>query len=282
MGDGEINMNEYHIGINSSEKVKLFNIVSNCADAPMRVDLMGHSICGRDFVIDCKHRDINVIGYCEKGTGFIRTPQGDCVIREGDIFIAGNNIPHYYGTGNCEQWRFFWLNVAGSFFGQLLSVYNLYDKWVFKNIDALDIFEGAMELASTKMESEKKAISLVNKVYELVTTISAYGSSAGISRDTGAIKSFIDNRIYEKLTLEIISRGTNIPAHTITRLFSAEMNTSVHKYIIEKKMEIAKNLLLHTGLSVKEIAFMLSFSDQYYFSNAFKKTVGCSPKKYKK
>ena len=53
-------------------------------------------------------------------------------------------------------------------------------------------------------------------------------------------------------------------------------------YLMENKIQEAENYLLYTGLSVKEIAAELAFSDQYHFSNAFKKHKGCSPSEFRK
>ena len=50
---------------------------------------------------------------------------------------------------------------------------------------------------------------------------------------------------------------------------------------MNKKVETAKRLLLYSRLSVKEIAARLSFSDQYYFSNYFKRKTGAAPRTYR-
>ena len=50
---------------------------------------------------------------------------------------------------------------------------------------------------------------------------------------------------------------------------------------MNKKIEMAKRLLLYSKLSVKEIAAQLSFSDQYYFSNYFKRKTGTSPRSFR-
>ena len=55
-----------------------------------------------------------------------------------------------------------------------------------------------------------------------------------------------------------------------------------YQYFAKKRIEIAASLLLNSNLQVKEIAELLNYSDQPYFSNAFKKTMGISPEKYRK
>jgi AraC-like DNA-binding protein len=54
------------------------------------------------------------------------------------------------------------------------------------------------------------------------------------------------------------------------------------KYIQNVKMEAAKDLLVYTDDSVKEIAFRLKFEDVSHFINIFKTTMGNTPVQYRK
>lgn len=53
------------------------------------------------------------------------------------------------------------------------------------------------------------------------------------------------------------------------------------KYINSKRIEHAKELLVTTELSVKEIAGMVGVLDDNYFSRLFRKTVGISPLEFR-
>ena len=57
--------------------------------------------------------------------------------------------------------------------------------------------------------------------------------------------------------------------------------TSYGKLCIEIKMDEAKKLLSQKELSIKEIAFLLGYSEVTNFSSAFKKQQGSSPKHYR-
>ena len=55
------------------------------------------------------------------------------------------------------------------------------------------------------------------------------------------------------------------------------------EYLTQIRIEQAKSYLINSNIySISEIADMCGFSDQYYFSRVFKKTVGVSPRDYKK
>ena len=66
----------------------------------------------------------------------------------------------------------------------------------------------------------------------------------------------------------------------IHRSFKKKYGTTPHKYLIDIRIDRAKNLLLNRNITLTEIADYLCFSSLYHFSNVFKKRVGISPSMY--
>jgi AraC family transcriptional regulator len=56
----------------------------------------------------------------------------------------------------------------------------------------------------------------------------------------------------------------------------------VHQYVLEQRMARAKYLLLHTDLSVAEIAFRSGLPNQSHFTTVFRKIVGATPREYRR
>ncbi len=54
------------------------------------------------------------------------------------------------------------------------------------------------------------------------------------------------------------------------------------KYIESKRMDMAKELLEHTALQLKDIAEYLGYDNQYYFSRCFKRNFHITPSQYRK
>ena len=65
------------------------------------------------------------------------------------------------------------------------------------------------------------------------------------------------------------------------RLFKESLGQTPSDYIAAQKLERAMELLSQTDLSVKRISEMCGFENQYYFSNFFKRRVGCAPSVYR-
>ena len=65
------------------------------------------------------------------------------------------------------------------------------------------------------------------------------------------------------------------------RLFLAAFGVSPKEYVIQKRIEYAKYLLLSGDFSVSEVAIITGYSEPCHFSREFSKRVGISPKQYK-
>lgn len=78
-----------------------------------------------------------------------------------------------------------------------------------------------------------------------------------------------------------IAEHLHISEVYLRKLFSANLNLSVNKYIQKKRIDKAMTLLLETSFSITEISEMCGFSCIYYFSNSFKRQTGYTPTQYR-
>ena len=78
-----------------------------------------------------------------------------------------------------------------------------------------------------------------------------------------------------------ISEKVNYDYQYISSLFSAVTGITLEHYIINQKIEKAKEYLFYDELSVKEIAFKLGYSSVAHLSTQFKKVTGLTPSQFK-
>lgn len=64
---------------------------------------------------------------------------------------------------------------------------------------------------------------------------------------------------------------------SLSNRFSEETHTSIENFVILRRIEHAKRLLLHGGTSLTEIARKLDYSSVAHLSRQFKKTTGLTP-----
>lgn len=93
------------------------------------------------------------------------------------------------------------------------------------------------------------------------------------------IISYINDNIEENITVKHLADHFFISESYICRIFKLATGTTINKYIIARRITIAKSLL-STGLTVDEVHAKCGFNDYSNFLKSFKKAVGVSPKKY--
>ncbi|MBQ7399649.1 MAG: helix-turn-helix transcriptional regulator [Clostridia bacterium] len=98
-----------------------------------------------------------------------------------------------------------------------------------------------------------------------------------------AAAEYININYYKNISMEKLCSITGYsPAH-LRRLFSKTFGTSPQSYILDKRIEIAKELLLEVPeKNVDEIADLLGMSSTSYFCKMFKAKTGTSPIIYRK
>ena len=95
------------------------------------------------------------------------------------------------------------------------------------------------------------------------------------------LKQCLDASVQKKFVLEQYAEKRHLSGSHLIRTFSNHYKMTPYDYLMEQKMKSARSLLLYSSMSIKEIAEHLAFSDQYYFSNYFKRKHGISPKEFR-
>ncbi|WP_370589516.1 helix-turn-helix domain-containing protein [Tychonema sp. LEGE 07203] len=80
------------------------------------------------------------------------------------------------------------------------------------------------------------------------------------------------------MSLEAIANHIDISSYHFCRLFKQSTGFSPHQYVIQQRVERAKQLLLQGKMSLAEIAIACGFSHQSHLNRHFKRITGVTPK----
>ncbi|RPH59065.1 MAG: AraC family transcriptional regulator, partial [Chloroflexi bacterium] len=83
-------------------------------------------------------------------------------------------------------------------------------------------------------------------------------------------------------TRQQMAKAVGVSEDYLGRIFQQELGLSPMEYLNRYRIKEAKVLLSQTCASVTEIAAQVGFDDPAYFSRAFSKQVGFSPRAYRK
>ncbi len=92
---------------------------------------------------------------------------------------------------------------------------------------------------------------------------------------------YIDANLDGDLTLEALERQLYINRFHLSRVFKQYTGSSIHEYIVYKRISRAKKLLAE-GFNVTEACQLAGFRDYSNFIRVFKKATGVAPGKYKR
>ncbi len=92
---------------------------------------------------------------------------------------------------------------------------------------------------------------------------------------------FMNQHYARPITLESLVEMLDCNPRQFLRWFKRRYETSPIDYLIQLRMTKAKELLLGTDCTLKEIAESVGYPDSYYFSRQFKKNEGVSPTAFK-
>jgi AraC-like DNA-binding protein len=96
------------------------------------------------------------------------------------------------------------------------------------------------------------------------------------------ILEYINGNLSADLTLEKLANAANFNTVYFHKLFKASTGKTPHEYIEERRIKKSVNLLISTDMTLAQIAYECGFSSQSYFSYAFKRRMGASPRDYAK
>ena len=68
----------------------------------------------------------------------------------------------------------------------------------------------------------------------------------------------------------------------MARIFKKEVGISISAYILQKRVEEARNLLVHSDLPINTVSIYVGYSNFSYFTKMFKDNTGYSPLEYRR
>lgn len=103
-----------------------------------------------------------------------------------------------------------------------------------------------------------------------------------INRQVDYIKSYIDGNYSTDIKLEELSSLAYMNKFHLIAEFKQAYRVTPIEYLILKRVEVSKGLLISTNHSMETIAHIVGFNSQSYFNQVFRKKVGFTPSQFRK
>lgn len=173
------------------------------------------------------------------------------------------------------------------------SFKQLFDNYINKNSQTILIepstineYKTLHELDNSMLADTEDVLFIRSRVYNLIVS---FFSKLVNKKDMALIKSrvhyeqimkaemMIMENVKNPPKIEVIAKKVNMSVSSLLRQFKLLFGKSVYEYYIERKMELAKKMILENKISIKEMAKMLGYNQPSPFIETFTKQYGCSP-----
>lgn len=95
------------------------------------------------------------------------------------------------------------------------------------------------------------------------------------------VQSYIQENYAKALSNTELAAAMGYSANYLSQVFKAETGIGINEFIRNVRLRHAKMLLSHTGYKITDIAEMVGFSNNQYFTTLFRKMTGVTPKEYR-
>ena len=142
------------------------------------------------------------------------------------------------------------------------------------------------QLLDCPPERKLRKLYLEGKVLELLSlfcdeAIGKQKNTKDISREDYRClmkaREIIDNHFLHPLTIAQIAEQCFLSETKLKQGFKICFNCTVYEYIVEKRMEMAYRLLQSGKYKVKDVVWMVGYTNASHFIDAFKKRYGVTP-----
>ncbi|MBD1838496.1 helix-turn-helix transcriptional regulator [Coleofasciculus sp. FACHB-64] len=89
---------------------------------------------------------------------------------------------------------------------------------------------------------------------------------------------YINGHLDRDLGLAELAKIVQMSPHYFTRLFKQSTGLTPHQYVIRRRVERAKELLLNGELSIAEVAYSVGFANQSHLNRHLKRLLGVTPR----
>ncbi|MES0863726.1 AraC family transcriptional regulator [Ruegeria sp. SCPT10] len=95
------------------------------------------------------------------------------------------------------------------------------------------------------------------------------------------VLSDIDSHLETGIRIADLATNAGLTPSTFSRRFRATIGCSPQRFIIERRITKARQMLQQTDLTISEIAYTLGFSSQAHMTSSFKDLIGVAPGRYR-
>ncbi|GAA2745709.1 hypothetical protein GCM10009868_28220 [Terrabacter aerolatus] len=226
------------------------------------------------------------------GTGRYRDASHDEAICPGSLVVVHPGHPHWYGADR-GGWDEVFVVFDGAAFelarrlGALTPDRPLVHGLSVARWRHRFAVYGDRARPTTVVGRDAEALDLLAALLEANAVTAPRGAAARVRHEAGHADwldrslALLGRDLAEPLDLPSVAAEVGMAYETWRRRFRAETGTSPYAHRASRRLEAATDLLVHTGLGVRDIAAATGFSDERHLIRRFREHTGLTPRAFR-
>ena len=217
--------------------------------------------------------------YVLNGKGFFTINRKTYTLKSGDFFLIPVGVKLSYYPDENEPWSYLWFDFEGKKAAEYVSQMGFSDDCpVIRDTNSVNFTAFVAFLNELDSLNSNKYFLVLSTFYKIMFSLSnnSYNQTASDARRI--IDSNFSNPDFD---IENLCLSIGISHSHLCKLFKNELGVTIKKYITDKRLSLAKNLLIDTDFNIKTIAYSCGFRDEIHFMKIFKKEFLITPKNFR-
>ena len=233
----------------------------------------------------------NVLIYCMEGEGRYWVDNNTYNVVANQYFIIPARKAHGYASSKDNPWKIYWIHFTGehaAIYAQGASTPqdvkpSIHSRITHRN----NIFEEIMHTLEEgySQENLRYVSSLLHYYLASIRYLAQYRNNSKDETDgmmSDAAIHYMKENIERHISLDDIASYLGYSASHFSMTFKKQTGESPLNYMNKLKIEEACYLLKNTDMKINQICHKVGIEDCYYFSRLFSKSMGISPKEYRR
>ncbi|MBQ8625159.1 MAG: AraC family transcriptional regulator [Agathobacter sp.] len=232
-------------------------------------------------------RDHYLIHYIIAGEGYYHVKGTTFHLQAGDCFLVYPNTEVTYYADEHNPWEYAWVGFTGSDAAIILQAtdFSKSSPVIHNTPEGEALQNQILKIYDARGNEFEHAVEMTGRLY---TTLAILMHNAQKQTDSNTAQSYVQKGIeyitanYSyPITVEDIASYVGLSRSHLFRSFQTVLGVSPKEYLTDFRIKQSCLLLERSDLSITAIANSIGFDNSLYFSKAFHKEKGMSPKEYR-
>lgn len=229
------------------------------------------------------------LNYITEGYGAIETEAGAFKIQPGTMMVISPGMKHRYrpdpSTGWIENYIGFKGKVSGHFMKEALKGFSSPVISCGGMTEIFDVYQKVFDLVQMQKPAYQQIASgMIIKLLGFLISSEKQSSFRGkqIEDLITSARAYMWEHVNKEADLHVFAKNHLVSYSYFRRMFKLYTGIAPHSYYLDLKIMRAKELIITSEKSIKEITYELGFDSIHYFSRLFKKKTGTSPNEHRR